>query len=191
MRLKPPPQSTPYHLPRTHVQVRRSMDPYQALAGHSRAPLVRQRNNQASSSSVDSPDPLPAAIFRFLDLGEINIALREDEPNLYIIMFSNQSLPFVVSSTHWARLGEVALMYRIKTTTVRHQCLPPSATRTPVIGRVPNDYLNHNTSLMKMIAWNCQGAGSMTFRNHAYELHRRHCPNILITIEPRIAEARA
>ena len=28
------------------------------------------------------------------------------------------------------------------------------------------------------------------FRAHAYELHRRHRPNILIIIEPRIAEAR-
>ena len=31
----------------------------------------------------------------------------------------------------------------------------------------------------------------MTFRDHAYELYRRHRPNILIIIEPRIAEARA
>ena len=31
----------------------------------------------------------------------------------------------------------------------------------------------------------------MTFRNHAYELYRRHRPNILIIIEPRIVEARA
>ena len=44
---------------------------------------------------------------------------------------------------------------------------------------------------MKMIVWNCQGVGSVTFRNHAYELHRWHCPNILIIIEPRIVEARA
>ena len=29
------------------------------------------------------------------------------------------------------------------------------------------------------------------FREHAYELHRRHQPNMLIIIEPRIAEARA
>ena len=29
------------------------------------------------------------------------------------------------------------------------------------------------------------------FRNHAYELHHRHHPNILIIIEPRIVEARA
>ena len=29
------------------------------------------------------------------------------------------------------------------------------------------------------------------FRAHAYELHHWHCPNILIIIEPRIAEARA
>ena len=32
---------------------------------------------------------------------------------------------------------------------------------------------------MKMIAWNCQGAGNEMFR---------HRPNILIIIEPRIAE---
>ena len=31
----------------------------------------------------------------------------------------------------------------------------------------------------------------MTFCNHAYELHRQHRPNILIIIEPRIAETRA
>ena len=60
-----------------------------------------------------------------------------------------------------------------------------------MIWGAPNDYLNPNTSSMKMIAWNCQGAGSETFQNHAYELHRRHRPNILIIIEPRIAEARA
>ena len=29
------------------------------------------------------------------------------------------------------------------------------------------------------------------FQTHAYELHRRHRPNILIIIEPRIAEAKA
>ena len=61
-----------------------------------------------------------AAIFRFLDRGKINIAMREDEPNLYIVMFSNHSLPFVVSGMHWARLGEVEALYRIKTTTMRH-----------------------------------------------------------------------
>ena len=53
-----------------------------------------------SLSSVDSLDPLPIAIFRFLDLDEINIALKEDKPSLYIIMFSNQNLPFVVFGTH-------------------------------------------------------------------------------------------
>ena len=52
-----------------------------------------------SSSSADSLDILPATIFLFLDRGEINIAMWEDEPNLYIVMFSNRSLPFVVSST--------------------------------------------------------------------------------------------
>ena len=44
---------------------------------------------------------------------------------------------------------------------------------------------------MKMIAWNCQGAGNEMFRAHAYELHRRHRPNILIIIKPHIAEAQA
>ena len=29
------------------------------------------------------------------------------------------------------------------------------------------------------------------FSNHAYELHHRHRPNMLIIIEPRISEARA
>ena len=41
-----------------------------------------------------------------------------------------------------------------------------------------------------MIAWKCQGAGSVTFCNHAYELHYRHRPEILIILEPRIAEER-
>lgn len=41
---------------------------------------------------------------------------------------------------------------------------------------------------MKVIVWNCQGVGSVAFRNHAYELHRRHRPQILIIVEPRIAE---
>ena len=84
-----------------------------------------------SSSSADSSDLLPAAIFRFLDRGKINIAMREDEPNLYIVMFSNYSLPFVVFGTHWAKLDEVEALYHIKTTTARHQCLPLSTARIP------------------------------------------------------------
>ena len=44
---------------------------------------------------------------------------------------------------------------------------------------------------MKMIAWNCQGAGSVTFCTHAYELHCRHRPDILIIVEPRIVDGRA
>ena len=47
-----------------------------------------------------TPELLPEAIFQFLDLHEINIALKEEEPKLYIIMFLNQSLPFVVFGTH-------------------------------------------------------------------------------------------
>ena len=144
-----------------------------------------------SSSSADSPDILPAAIFRFLDRGEINIALREDEPNLYIVMFTSRSLPFVVSAMHWARLGDVEALYRIMTTTARHQGLSLTTVRTPLTWEVPNEPPIRSASAMKMIAWNCQGAGNEMFRAHAYELHRRHRPNILIIIEPRIAEARA
>ena len=56
---------------------------------------------------------------------------------------------------------------------------------------VPYDSLYPHSPSMKMIAWNCQGAGSESFRTHAYELHRRHHPDILIIVEPRIAEGRA
>ena len=59
-----------------------------------------QRSIPMSFSSADSLDILPAAIFCFLDCGEINIAMQEDEPNLYIVIFSNRSLPFVMSGTH-------------------------------------------------------------------------------------------
>nr|POE98132.1 hypothetical protein CFP56_67121 [Quercus suber] len=31
-----------------------------------------------------------------------------------------------------------------------------------------------------------QGAGNVAFRNHTYELHRRHPPQILIIVEPLI-----
>ena len=44
---------------------------------------------------------------------------------------------------------------------------------------------------MKMITWNCQGAGNVAFRDHAYELHRRHRPQILTIVESHIAEERA
>ena len=74
-------------------------------------------------------------------------------------------------------------MYRINITT-------QTAAKTPMTWGVPNDYLNPNTSSMKMIAWKCQEAGSVTFCNHAYELHCRHRPEILIILEPRIAEER-
>ena len=100
MRFEPPPQPIPYHMPQTHVQVCRSVHPYQAPVRHLRAQAVRQRNTKASSSSMDSPKQLLEDIFRFLDLREINIALREEEPNLYIIMFLNPSLPFVMFVMH-------------------------------------------------------------------------------------------
>ena len=144
-----------------------------------------------SSSSVDSSDPLLAAIFRFLELGEVNIALQENEVGLYIIMCSRRSLPFVVSATYWARLGELEPLYRLKTTTAQHQWPTLPVVRTPRTSEVPYDSLYPHSPSMKMIAWNCQGEGSDTFRTHAYELHRRHHPDILIIVEPRIAEGRA
>ena len=36
---------------------------------------------------MESPKHLPKAIFCFLDLNEINIVMREDEPKLYIYHF--------------------------------------------------------------------------------------------------------
>ena len=105
-------------------------------------------------------------------------------------MFSGQSLPFVVSVTHWVRLSEIDPLYHLKTTLARHQCLNHLVTRNPRTWGVPNDYMNPSTLSMKMIAWNCQGASSVAFRNHAYELHRRHHPDILIIVEPHIVEER-
>ena len=191
MRLEPPPQPTPYQMPRTHARVRWMVHPYQALVGRSRIPPVRQWDVQTSSSSRDSSDQLPAAIFRFLDLGEINIALQENEVGLYIIMCSRQSLPFVVSATYWARLGEIEPLYRLKTTTAQHQWPTQPVARTLRTSAIPYDSLYPHSPSMKMIAWNCEGASSVTFRTHACELHRRHRPDILIIVEPRIAEGRA
>ena len=130
LQIETPPQPTPRNRSRSNARVHRPRHPYPTPARSSRAPPVRQRTISMSSSNAKSSDPLPAAIFRFLDRSEINISMREDEPYLYIIMFSNHNLPFVVSATHWARLGEIEALYRIKTTTARHQCHPPSAART-------------------------------------------------------------
>lgn len=63
----------------------------------------KSRNAQETSDSVMSPKRLPKAIFRFVDLSEVNIALREKEPKFYIIIFSSPSLPFIVSATYWVR----------------------------------------------------------------------------------------
>ena len=136
LRVETPPQPTPCNRSRSNAQVHRLRHPYQTPARSSRAPPVRQRTISMSSSSAESPDPLPVAIFRFLDRSEINISMQVDEPYLYIIMFSNCSLPFMVSATHWTRLGELEALYRIKTTTTRHQCQPPPAARTPPSWRV-------------------------------------------------------
>ena len=100
LRLDPPPHSHPSRSHRSHVRVHRTSHPYHTQTRQSRAPPVKQRSIPTSSSSAASPNPLPAAIFHFLDRGEINIAMQENEPNLYIIMYSNHSLPFLVSGTH-------------------------------------------------------------------------------------------
>lgn len=76
------------------------MHPYQAPLVHQVVPPVKQGNAQETLDSVMSPERLPKAIFRFVDLSEVNIALREKEPKLYIIMFSSPSLPFIVSATY-------------------------------------------------------------------------------------------
>ena len=81
---------------------------------------VWQWNAQENSTSVKSTERLPEAIFCFLDLSEINIALLKEVPKLHIIMYSNPSLPYIVSIMHWARLGELKPMYKIKTMTTRH-----------------------------------------------------------------------
>ena len=94
-------------------------------------------------------------------------------------------------ATYWARLGEIEPLYRLKTTTAQHQCPTRPVARTLRTSAVLYDSLYPHSPSMKMIAWNCQGAGSVTFHTHAYKLHRRHRPDILIIIEPRIAEGRA
>nr|POE46374.1 hypothetical protein CFP56_55233 [Quercus suber] len=159
------------------------MHPYQA-------PPIRQRNIQESFDSVMSPEHLPEAFFCFLDLSKVNIALREEEPKLYIIMFSNPSLPLIMSAMYWARLGELEPMYRIKTMTTRHQCITRSTVRTSRTLGVPNDYLNPNSSSMKLVAWNYQGTGNVAFFNHAYELYHRHHPQILVIVEPALLKMR-
>ena len=132
------------------------------------------------------------AIFHFLDLSKINLALWKEEAKFYITMFSNQSLPFIVSITYWLRLGELEPMYRIKTMIATHQCITWTTVRTPrTFERVPNDYLNPNTSSMKMVAWNCQGVGNEAFHTHAHKLYHLYCPQILIIVESHIADNHA
>ena len=83
-----------------HCRKRRS------VRGHAWAPQVGQhprmpvqvplppiqRNMQVGSNSAMSSETLPEAIFRFLDLSEINLALREEDTKPYIIMFFNQNI---------------------------------------------------------------------------------------------------
>ena len=100
LQLEPPSHPPPSHRTRPHARVVRLGHPYSPPARTSHVPPVRQQSIPASSFNTESPDSLPATIFRFLDRSKINIAIREDEPNLYIVMFSNGSLPFVVSNMH-------------------------------------------------------------------------------------------
>ena len=44
---------------------------------------------------------------------------------------------------------------------------------------------------MKIAAWNCQGAGNEAFCTHAHELYHLHLSQILIIVEPRIADEHA
>ncbi|KAK7856496.1 hypothetical protein CFP56_023104 [Quercus suber] len=85
LRLEQPPQNQTRRMTLGHVQVWHSVHPYQAPVGHPVAQPVWQWNAQESSTSVESPERLPEAIFHFLDLSEINIALREEVPKLYIV----------------------------------------------------------------------------------------------------------
>ena len=47
------------------------------------------------------------------------------------------------------------------------------------------------THHIKIVGWNCQGVGNEAFRTHAHELYRLHRPQILIIVEPRIADEHA
>ena len=132
-------------------------------------------NMQEGSDSAMSLEALLEAIFCFLDLNEINIALKEEEAKIYITMFSNQSLPLIMSILYWPRLAKLKPMYWIKTMTSTYQCITRSTSRTlKTSGWVPNDYLNPNISSMKMVSWNCRGAGNKAFHTHAHELYRLH-----------------
>ena len=134
-------------------------------------------NIQEGYDSAMSPATLLEATFRFLDLSKINLALRKEETKLYITMFSNQSLPFIVSAMYWPWLGKLEPLYRIKMMIATHQCISRSTARTPrTSGRVPNDYLNPNTTSMKLVAWNCQGVRNEAFHTHAHEIYRLHFP---------------
>lgn len=88
----------------------------------------RSRNAQETSDSVMSPKRLPKAIFRFVDLSEVNIALREKEPKFLHHHFL-QPKPTIHRVCHIlgkVRLGELEPMYRIMTTTAWHQCITRS-----------------------------------------------------------------
>ena len=91
------------------------------------------------------------------------------------------------SVMYWPRVGELEPKYRIKMRTAIHQRITWSTTRTPrTLGRVLNDYLNPNTSSMKIVSWNCKGVGNKAFHTYAHELYQ-----ILIIVESRIVDDRA
>lgn len=45
--------------------------------------------------------------------------------------------------------------------------------------------------IMKIVVWNCRGAGSRDFRRHAKELLRNHKPEVFILIETRVRNCKA
>nr|POF11820.1 hypothetical protein CFP56_66019 [Quercus suber] len=71
----------------------------QSIPNRKHGPLIRPKLHNTNTNrpgapvitltNAMSPETLPEAIFHFLDLSEINLALREEEAKLYIIMFSN------------------------------------------------------------------------------------------------------
>ena len=71
-------------------------------------PCPNQNVANDSSGNVTSPvhKPLPLPTFRFMDLGEIKFLLLENKDDLYIIVYSKQSHPFLVTATYWPMLDD-------------------------------------------------------------------------------------
>lgn len=126
--------------------------PLPSPSGTSSCIVSQAEERPGESSQCGVTETSAQSLFHFLNLSKNNITLWEEEPKLYIIMYSSPSLPFVMSATHWAQLGELEPIYKIRTTTASHQCVTWPAVRLSRTWGVPNDYLNPNTSSMKMIS---------------------------------------